>query len=124
MATDLKFFGNLDFGVIAGTQQRARLLQIAFVQRLGPAANSSPPASGLEPGVDPLAQYVALECRQGGEVMKGSLPARRRGIDVSVRECNSTPRPLSGTVVSTSWRRDRAKRSSSQTMTTSPLRVS
>jgi hypothetical protein len=40
MATDLKLFGELDFGVIAGTQQRAHLFQIAFVQRLGPAANS------------------------------------------------------------------------------------
>ena len=79
MATDLKLFGDLDFGVIAGTQQRARLLQSAFVQRLGPAANSSPPASGLEPGVDPLAQYVTLKFRQGGEDMKGQLAARRRG---------------------------------------------
>jgi hypothetical protein len=70
MATDLKLFGDLDFGVIAGTQQCARLLQIAFVQRLGPAANSSPPASGLEPGVDPLVQYVALKFRQAGEDMK------------------------------------------------------
>jgi hypothetical protein len=70
MAANLKLLGDLNFGVIAGTQQRTRLLQIAFVQRLGSAADSSPPTCGFEPGVDPLAQYVALKFRQGGEDVK------------------------------------------------------
>ena len=46
MAADLKLLGDLDLGVIAGAQQRPRLFQIAFLQRLGSAADSSPPASG------------------------------------------------------------------------------
>jgi hypothetical protein len=46
MAADLKLLGDLDRDVIAGTQQRQRLFQIAFLQRLGSAADSSPPASG------------------------------------------------------------------------------
>jgi len=31
MAADLQFLGDLDFGVIAGTQQRPRLFQITFM---------------------------------------------------------------------------------------------
>jgi hypothetical protein len=111
MPADLKLLGDLDLGVIAGTQQRPRLFQTAFLQRLGSAADSSPRASGLETGVDPLAQYVALKFR-GGKDMKGQLAARRVVLMSSVREGNSTPRSLSRTVVSISRRRDSARRSS------------
>lgn len=75
LAADLKLLGDLDLGVIAGTQQRPRLFQIAFLQRLGSPADSSPPVSGLETGVDPLAQYVALKSR----------PERRRYVRSACR---------------------------------------
>ncbi len=61
MAANLKLLSNLNFGVIPGAQQRARFFQIRLGERLGPAADMSAPARGLETGVDALAQDVALE---------------------------------------------------------------
>jgi hypothetical protein len=61
MAADLKLLGHLDPGVIPGAQQGTRFLQIRLGERLGPAADTSAPARGLEAGVNTLAQDIALE---------------------------------------------------------------
>ena len=82
MPTDLKLFGDLEFGVIPGAEEGARFLQIRLGQRLGPAANTSAPARRLEAGANMLAQDIALEFRKSGEDMERQLAAWRRRIDV------------------------------------------
>ena len=82
MAADLQFFGYLDFGVIARTQQRPRFFQIRFAKRFRSASDPSPPTGGLKTGDDPLAQYVAFELGEGGEDMKRQLATRRGGVNV------------------------------------------
>src|ERR1019366_1228597 len=47
MAADLKLLGDLDLGVLAGTQQRTRLLEIRFTKCFGSPTHTSPPACGF-----------------------------------------------------------------------------
>jgi hypothetical protein len=46
MATDLKLISDLHFAVLPRPQQRPRLLQIRFIERLGSAAHATPATGG------------------------------------------------------------------------------
>jgi hypothetical protein len=70
MAADLQPLGHLDLGENPRSATARALFQIRFGECLGPAADMSAPASGLETGVDALAQDVALELGEGGEDME------------------------------------------------------
>src|ERR1700693_247671 len=61
MATDLKLISDLHFAVLPRPQQRPRLLQIRFIERLGAAAHATPTPGGIETCVHPLTQYVTLK---------------------------------------------------------------
>jgi len=61
MAADMKLLGNLDLGVIAGPKRARALFKIGLPKCLGPAAETSAPARGLEAGVNTLAQDIALD---------------------------------------------------------------
>ena len=47
----MKLLGNLDLGVIAGPKRARALFKIGLPKCLGPAAETSAPARGLEGGV-------------------------------------------------------------------------
>jgi hypothetical protein len=100
-------------------EQRARAPSFSAL-----ACHQRPRLRGLEPGVNPLARDVALKFRQGGEDMEGQLAARRCRVDVSRERVQFDTRTLRKTVVSSSCRMKRARRSNFQTITMSALRAS
>jgi hypothetical protein len=82
VAADLKFLGDLHLGVFARAQQGAGFFQVVIGQGFGPASDTAAPPGGLKPGIDTLAQDIALEFCQRREQMEGQLAARRCGVDV------------------------------------------
>src|SRR4029077_10804774 len=123
MSAYLQFGGNLSFRVISRAQQCSRFFQVRFCKRSWSATKPPPPPRGFKSSIDALPQYIALEFSERGEDMKRELAGRRRGVDVFLSEWNSTSRSLRKAAVSSNCRIDRARRSSFQTITTSPLRA-
>jgi len=92
MAAALELFGNLPFGVLTGAQQGAGLFQIVSGQGFGSAPDTAALARGLQPGVDALAQEIALEFRQRGKQMERQCAAGRRGVEMlgEGMQCDTT----------------------------------